>query len=552
MRLFNCLKQSARIGLGLISLVVACPESWAVTEGGSEANPFTVYYDEGPHTAAPGASLSFEVLFSIPEEYYLYAEKMNLLVKEASGVTPGTLLKPEGSTKEDPFFGKSVPVFYDEVVLTLPLTLPLQNWIGLKEVKGEIEFQGCSKELCYRLMRVPFTLQFRSSLAVAKPNVPQTPISAHDDAQAGFFEVVRQALTANDFNLILERGFWIALLVCFLGGFLTDFTPCVWPMIPVTLAIVGVRKDRTLMQNFVSVFVLVIGMSVMYSLLGIIAALLGQSLGFLFQNIVFLLMIDLLLVAMALSLLGFFNIQLPSNLQVKLSRISGSGYRGIFLIGLTMGLMAAPCVGPIVGPLLVFAAQTQDVGIAFVFLLSYALGMGIIFLVLGTFYGVMRVRLKSGPWMEWFKRLLGAVLLVVALYYAHTILVRYGSNGSASPDNQWLSSLDEGLQKASDQHKPMIIDFFALWCLPCIELDHQVWERGEMIDKLQQEWIAVKIDCTEQTPQCERAVDKFQVIGWPTVVFLKADQTEAISERLVGRVVSLEEMIKIMERVEKP
>ena len=264
---------------------------------------------------------------------------------------------------------------------------------------------------------------------------------------------------------------------------------------------------------------------------------------------IFLILLELVLILMALSLLGFFEFRLPSSLQTRLSQLPSKGFKGIFLVGLTLGLLAAPCVGPVVGPLLVYVAQTKSMILGFLLLFVYAMGMGLLFIVLGVFYGTAKLKIKSGRWNVWLKKGLGILMLGVALYYGQVIYAQI-THKPAALMSYWVPHIDQGLNQAAQENKPVIVDFFALWCPPCIELDHLVFEVEPIKSKLSKDWVSIKIDCTQDTDACKKAVDRFKVIGWPTVVFLDKNQKEVVEERLVGTVVSLEEMEKILERVE--
>lgn len=512
--------------------------SLAFQKGGNESDPFTVIYDEGPVPVTPGKSYTFSVTLQIPDDYYLYAESADLLLENPDGIVPGDLQKPEGVKKDDPFFGRVTDVYYNEAVMEVSLQMPPDAWTGQKTVSGKIQYQGCSDKLCYRLMQLPFEVAFTAA------SMPQTT-----EIKKGWFKSLASLVRERDFGRITAKGIWLALLVAFIGGLLTDLTPCVWPMIPVTLAIIGIRKDRNFSHNLLAVGVMVLGMSVMYSILGLLAAGAGKSLGFLFQNLVFLILLELVLVFMALSLFGLFDLRLPASLQARLAKIPSTGYRGIFFVGLTMGLFAAPCVGPVVGPLLVFVAATRDLALGFLLLLFYALGMGVLFLVLGAFAGAVKLKIGSGAWNAWLKKALGVLMILVAVYYGRVI---YGQMTAVGPPQNglWITSLDEGMARAAKEKKPAIVDFFAQWCPPCLELDRQVWSRPSIRETLSEKWVAVKIDCTRDTKTCHEAVERFKVIGWPTVVFLDRLQKEAEKERLVGEVVDEREMTEILNRVE--
>ncbi len=509
--------------------------------GGGEENPFVVYYDEGPVSVDPGSDYTFEVQFQIPQDYYLYAEKMNIVVDPVTNMRIGNLDLSPSTQKEDPFFGKTVDVYHnDEAVLKLVMGLPKASWADEIKVKGRIEFQGCSTELCYRLMKVPFQISFKMKAAVVVPESQNTSKASW----VSFLQILKNP----DFGRLEKEETLMGLMIAFVGGILTAFTPCVWPMIPVTLAVIGVRKGRKFRSNLLAVLVLVLGMAVMYSVLGMGAALAGKSLGFLFQSRVFLVLLFIVLVLMGLSLIGLFEIRLPAALQTKLASLSAVGYRGIFLVGITMGLLAAPCVGPVVGPLLVYVAASQSVLWGFLFLLSYAFGMGILFIVLGLLYGTFQVRFKSGVWLSWFKKFLGVLMLLLAGYYGYSSLGQFRAPVS-NQSGVWVTNMQDGLALASEKQLPVIVDFYAEWCLPCKELEELVWSKTEVMKEIEQNWVGIQIDCTQDTPVCSEAVERFKVIGWPTVVFLDDKAQEVTRERLIGRVISADEMLKILDRV---
>ncbi|MDO8519020.1 MAG: cytochrome c biogenesis protein CcdA [Deltaproteobacteria bacterium] len=508
--------------------------AFAFQAGGDENNPFTVILEDGPVHVTPGQTYPFQLTFRMPEHYYLYQEKMEVEINPDLFLSPEKLKTPEAVMKEDPFFGRIVPVYYNEVTIELPLKISETGWEGEQMATGSVRFQGCSDKLCYKLMHIPFSIPFKSA--------PAGVISPPIDSVQGknFVSRIKDLLAARSFDEIRKRGFGFALLLSFLAGFLTDFTPCVWPMIPVTLAVIGVRNNRTVLQNLKASFILVLGMAVMYSALGVTAASIGKGLGFLFQNIFFLIFLEIIFIAMAASLLGLFEIQLPHTWQTKLAKVSASGSHGIFLMGLTMGLIAAPCVGPVVGPLLAYVAKTQDLFAGFVLLLSYALGMGILFLVLGGAYGILKVKIRSGGWMLWLKRGMGVLLLLFAFSYGKVLYSQIPTGKGNT--GFWEMSLSAGLQRSVSENKPVFIDFYAKWCPPCEELNRTVFKNPQVVEKLKTDWVAIKIDCTTETRECREAVEKYNVVGWPTLLFLDASQ----EERIVGEVISVDEMLEML------
>lgn len=522
--------------------------------GGDTRKPFILLYDDGPFEVEPGEIFQFSIYFQIPSQFYLYDENLTVELTESSNIKLLKMTKSEPTIKYDEIFKKDLAIHYNEVKVDLDFKVS-DTFPGKEEIiSGIIKYQGCSygeTSLCYPMMKDPLKISFQAKKKDLSP--AQTDQNLNLDSSLSLIDRLKAFIEKPDFNQILKEGFFFALLIAFIGGVLTDFTPCVLPMIPITLAVIGVRKNQSVLKNFLASVILVLGMSVMYAVLGLLAASFGQSLGFLFQSPYFLILIVLILGLFSLSLLGLFEIQLPVGVQTKLASISASGYRGVFFVGLTLGLLAAPCVGPIVGPLLVFVAKSQDLLLGLSLLLAYAVGMGVIFLVLGTFQSIIQIKIKTGGFSVWLKRCLGLLMLVVTLFYGKIVYSQFFPDSHDtihSNQKVWINNLEEGLEKSKREGKPVVIDFFASWCLPCVELDHQVWEKSEMMSYLNQDWVAIKIDCTQDTAECSEAVEAYDVIGWPTVIFLDSDRKEVQDQRIEGKIISLEEMMDVMREIE--
>lgn len=219
-----------------------------------------------------------------------------------------------------------------------------------------------------------------------------------------------------------EGGLLAALGLVFVAGILASLTPCVYPLIPITIGVFGARESDSRLQSFTLSLVYVLGIAITYSVLGVIAAIFGTVFGGAMQSPWVLGGIAVIFIALGLSSLGMFEIRLPGNLQTRLSQAGGNGYGGALLMGLFAGIIAAPCVGPIVAGVLVYVAQQQDVLLGILLLMTFAFGMGLLFIILGTFSGLLARLPKSGGWMDGVKVAIGAVFLGVALYYLRIVL----------------------------------------------------------------------------------------------------------------------------------
>ncbi|EKD41964.1 MAG: thiol:disulfide interchange protein [uncultured bacterium] len=533
--------------LYVVSLFAVCftlsHQSLSKEIGGEDENPFIVSFEEGPLVVKPGEKVAFNVHFQIPSGHYLYEDKVNLDIKASAQIKIGDISKTDSVPKADPFLGMTVNVYYDQADLFLNMTMPDQ--MGTEQIlKGQILYQGCSHELCFRPMKIPFEVTYVSRQPSPVPDAQKT--SANQEIS--FWQKIQGALKNPDqMDFLNSKDFLFSLLIAFLGGVLSDFTPCVWPMIPVTMVIIGVRKDKSRLHNLLAALVLVMGMAVMYSLLGMASAILGKSLGFLFQQTFFLWLLFAVMLLMGLSLFGLFEFRLPPRFLTWLANLTATGYRGIFLVGFTLGVLAAPCVGPVIGSILIYVAQTQDVWFGFWLMLFYALGMGSLFVLMGLIYKTIQLKAKSNAFTVIFKKILGVAILMVAVYYG--LIAYHQVAGDKQKESYWSESYEAGFELAKSEHKPLLIDFYADWCLPCKELDTKVWKQPDMAEYLSKNYVAVHIDCTQDSKECREAVDRYKIIGWPTIVFLNKNQQEVQSERLVGKVIEKEEMLQILDRI---
>ncbi len=216
---------------------------------------------------------------------------------------------------------------------------------------------------------------------------------------------------------IMENGFLLALLIVFLGGFLTSFTPCAFPVILISLPSL-MKKEGSKKYKFSISITYILGIATMYSSLGIFAALGGGAIGALMQNSIIISIFVIFFIAMALSSLGAFVFQMPSSLnQIASKAGEGKGFLKAFFSGLFLGVLAAPCVGPVLAGVLAYIAKTGNIFLGFSLLIAFALGMGVIIIIVGTF----SPNWKSGPWMTKINTIFATVLFLLAMYFMKDI-----------------------------------------------------------------------------------------------------------------------------------
>lgn len=245
-------------------------------------------------------------------------------------------------------------------------------------------------------------------------------------------------------SLLVGGKIWGSFGVIFLGGLLTAMTPCVYPLIPITVGVFGARQASSRGRAMLLTGAYVVGMGAVFSALGLVAALSGKAFGSVLGNGAFSVFLAVFMAVLAASMFGAFELALPSALATRLSGLGGSGIAGAFLMGSVSGFLAAPCTGPVLTGVLTFVAQTKNAPLGALLLFTYAMGIGVPFFLIGVF----TVRLpKGGEWMDWVKSVFGIVLLAMAVGYlrdgigpfAHAIQSALGH--VSSEEWLWLAPL---------------------------------------------------------------------------------------------------------------
>ena len=222
-------------------------------------------------------------------------------------------------------------------------------------------------------------------------------------------------------QMLEHSGLLLSLIFVFLGGLALNLTPCVYPLIPITIGYFGGQTEGSTKKLFLMGSFFVIGMAVTYSVIGVVTALSGAVFGALLQNSIVIIFIALVFVVLSLSMFGVYEFQLPNSLVAKAGGAK-SGYFGAFFMGLTMGIVAAPCIGPFVLGLVTYVAAKADPFFGFLMFFVLALGLGAPYLVLAVFSGKIKKLPRAGVWMESVKHIFGFILIGMALYFILPLL----------------------------------------------------------------------------------------------------------------------------------
>lgn len=331
---------------------------------------------------------------------------------------------PTPVEKPDPFEGTMVKVFPGGEHL-FSIRFPLASGTGMATLT--VDYQGCSTSTCFMPTRERFPLLFPTASTGVEPGVGITSPTASGTGGQSSTAAVRAVSTPSgqtDFGrLISEHGIFWALVIAFAGGILVSLTPCVYPMIPITLSIIGGRRENTsLMRGFMLSVTYVAGLSMSYALLGLLVASFGAQIRGILQGATFQLVMAGIFALLALSMFDLFMIEAPAFLRQRLAGAQGSGPGGVFFLGMLSGLMASPCVAAPLAGILAFIAASGSLALGFLMLLSFAWGMGLLLIVIGTFSGAVQSLPRAGEWMNRVKEFYGFLLAGAALYFARPVI----------------------------------------------------------------------------------------------------------------------------------
>ena len=378
-----------------------------------------------------------------------------------------------------------------------------------------------------------------------------------------------------------------AFIGIFLSGLALNLTPCVYPMLSVTIALFGAHSPDgkssqapDIRRTFPRAFLYVLGMTVTYSSLGVFAAATGKLFGAAIQSPWILGLMALAMFVLSLSMFGLYEFQVPAFVIRRVSGGRRTGNVGVFLSGLLVGIFAAPCIGPPIVALLTLVGQLSNPFSGFLVFFVLSLGLGFPYLIIGTFSGLLGKLPKSGEWLVWIKELFGFALLGLAFFYfaaafdsglipfvfpltavvAALYLGFLDRTGDASTSFrrlkralgvlvliavaltfahpkgrvEWEPYSIQKLELAQKLEKPVVIDFFADWCIPCHELEHFTYSDSNVIRSLEP-FVRLKVDATHPDKlEASEPIERFHVVGVPTIVFLDPTGREVTQARITG------------------
>ncbi len=553
------------LGLGFApSTIVAASEK-----------PLTAEVVLSPSEFSAEQVIQLQAKLNLPVGYKAYQDKFAVSIVQPEGFKISNFQIEPLEKFYDKFSKKQRQGFKNSSRLSAYVEAPKVFDGAMDSMLIRINYQACTDTYCLfpeiLEINVPFKVKAQGS---ANNLTTETEDKKWTDLfQMNFADIFKKSLP------------WTFLFV-FLFGILTSFTPCIFPMIPITLAVLG--KDVHAHSRWQTVLVshfYVFGIAITYAVLGLIAASTGSLFGSIMSSPLVLGVVCLVFLLMALSMFGLFEFAAPQNLQNSLGKIRLKGYSGAFLTGIIAGLVASPCVGPVLVGILTFVARSQNLWLGFCLLFVYALGLGQVFLVLGYSSRLTRKLPRSGPWMDGIKNFFAVLMLGVFFYYLALLIpgriwdgifgialialashfgafihnslltaktqLRKGfmlailsigvaylglaifdlrpliaqrwiqENPNPTQPSNWQPYSEAQLQEATKLGKPVIVDFFADWCASCKELEQYTFQDAK-VQMLSEKFITLKFDATLDSPEFAKIRQKYAIVGLPTVIFYSA------------------------------
>ncbi len=537
------------------------------------------------------------VRWDITDGYYLYRDKFRFELIDADGISIQAFELPLGEEKHDENFGL-MAVFYNEIEIKLPLQ---RDNTQATEITLQVRYQGCAEAgFCYPPMKQLLTLSL--------PKATGPPPAADTTSNRNNF-VSEQDKYANS---LAQDSLLLSMLSFFGLGLLLTFTPCVLPMVPILSSIIaGEGSNITTRRAFFLSLTYVLAMALTYTVAGVIAALFGSNLQATFQNPWVLGSFSAVFVILALSMFGFYELQMPRVIQNKLANLSnkqrGGSYVGVAIMGLLSALIVGPCIAAPLAGALIYIGQTGDAVLGAAALFSLSMGMGAPLLLVGTSAG--KLMPKAGPWMNTIKAIFGVMLIGIAIWMLERIIpaaagmalwgillvvcaVYLGAFGHLQPEaSGWrklwkgvgivtliyggmlligaasgskdplqplasayhgnnagqttqqhglvfkqikgLDGLQQALQLAAAQNKTVMLDFYADWCISCIQMEKKTFSDSGVQTALA-DTLLLQADVTLNDAQDKELLKTFGLFGPPSILFFDPSGQELPTFRLMG------------------
>lgn len=555
-----------------------------------------IQFIDGQDSAHRNSNFKFAVKAIIDKEWHINSDRPNedfliatQLISKDEKFPFASVVFPEAKDLSFEFSDVSVSVFDGEIVIGALIRIDNELPIGNYKIPIQFRYQACNDHSCMPPTSITDTL----SINVVEDSTPLIEINNEVFSRINFSQTIDESnLNDSLSSTLASSGLFFSLLIIFLGGLALNLTPCVYPLIPITVGYFGGQSEGSTKRLFLLGSLYVLGMALTYSVIGVVTSLSGALFGTLLQNQYVIIGIALLFIILALSQFGVYEFKLPDSFVAKAGGAK-TGVFGAFFMGLTMGIVAAPCIGPFVIGLVTYVAALGDAFYGFLMFFILALGLGLPYLILALFSGKIKKLPRAGDWMEGVKHIFGFLLLGMAFYFIDPLLPKLVSNyllpvygiiaavilifidktankvkgfrffklffaglvlllsvysllpsSRLSPD--WEKFEISSYEMALANNNKIIIDFYADWCIPCKELDALTFSDPRVIDEMKN-FSIFKVDMTQTlSEEAENLRKQFNILGMPTVLLIDSNGNEV--NRLTG-FVNANEFLKLIQNV---
>lgn len=525
-----------------------------------------------------------------PYEDFLIPTALTLADNKGFSLTK--VVYPKAKDYKFSFSDKPLSVWAEEIFIGAVLKVNDDVKPGIYNLVFTLDYQACNDMSCLAPTSTTDTLKIE--VADKKAVVNQINQDVLDKVDLSNVTTTTSASANNDNSIAAKiegSGLLLGLIFVFLGGLALNLTPCVYPLIPITIGYFGGQSEGKTSRLTLMGLLFMLGMAVTYSIVGVVTSLTGAVFGSLLQNTIVILVIVAIFIILSLSMFGVYEFKLPDSLVAKAGGAKG-GLFGAFFMGLTMGIVAAPCIGPFVLGLVTYVAAKGDPFFGFLMFFVLALGLGLPYLFLAIFSGKIKSLPRAGLWMDAVKHIFGFILLGMALYFLIPVLPKsfsgyvlpvfgiiasvyilffdkaassvkgfkifkivfsvliiaisvYSLIPSEKQEIRWTKYSDSALNNL-DGKRGVIIDFYADWCIPCKELDAITFADPKVIE-LSKEFGTFKADMTKSlSTEVSALREKYKIVGVPTVLILDKNGNE--KDRITG-FLSADEFYRILNQI---
>jgi len=522
------------------------------------------------------------------------------ITAKGSGIKLIKVKYPKAHDIKLAFSEAPLSVYEGSVVAGLIFRADKNAPVGNQKVNITLDYQACNDMSCMPPtdVSIEFSVEVIENKSEDTAEITTPVETDNNDSEAEFEQLKKnsQQSQSSDENSIASTlegsGIFLSLIFVFLAGLALNLTPCVYPLIPITIGYFGGQAEGKTSRLVLLGLLYMLGMAITYSVVGVITSLSGAVFGSLLQNPIVIIAIFLLFVALALSQFGVYEFKLPDSLVAKAGGAKGGAY-GAFFMGLTMGIVAAPCIGPFVLGLVTYVAAKGDPFYGFLMFFVLALGLGFPYLLLAIFSGKIKSLPRAGIWMEGVKHIFGLLLIGMAFYFLDPILPKsiqgytlpifgiiaalillffdktandakgfrtfktvfsvlvlaisiYALIPSEKLEPEWRQFTIHNYQASLNNNEKMVIDFYADWCIPCKELDALTFSDKRIINQFEN-FTVYKVDMTKNNETNEQLRKKFNVVGMPTVLVIDSKGNEL--KRITG-FVNADEFLRYVSNVD--